>query len=387
MQKRRGWSSRSGTRLAAVVVGLLFISASATSAAQRRRKRKPQPKAAPAQPVPAPAPDPTPDPPKAPEPETAWSKGVSPEQRAQAQGLLDEGNKLFLDKNYPDALAKYQEAIKSWDHPAIRFNIVRAYINLDRPVEAYTNLESALRFGNAPLSDEIFAEAKNYEKLLLGQIADVEVTCKQKGVKVSLDGEAFLACPGSKKTRLRPGKHLVVGELVGFLTKTEEIVALPGKSETVKLKLMSMEDATITRRRWATWKPWTVAGAGFVLAGFGGLLQWKAVSDMDSYEENVKMDCPSGCYQPGTPGAEANPDATISGAVQDIKDRALLENKIAIGTMITGGAVLAAGIAMVILNRPQRVIDESLQNPKPTGPRMTTQVSADQVGIGFITDF
>jgi hypothetical protein len=62
---------------------------------------------------------------------------VSDVQMKSAETLLSEGNALFVDKRYADALAKYGEAIASWDHPAIRFNIVRCLIQLGRNFEAF----------------------------------------------------------------------------------------------------------------------------------------------------------------------------------------------------------------------------------------------------------
>src|SRR6185312_506210 len=79
-----------------------------------------------------------------------WAVGVSDAQKAQAQKILEEGNQLFLKKDYAQALDKYKAAVAVWDHPAIRFNIVRCLIQLDRPVDASDNLALALKYGAAP---------------------------------------------------------------------------------------------------------------------------------------------------------------------------------------------------------------------------------------------
>src|SRR5689334_16489633 len=87
-----------------------------------------------------------------------WAVGVSAEHKAQAQTLLEAGNAQFLERKYPEALATYQQALAIWDHPAIRFNVVRCLIQLGRPVEAYDNLEIALRYGEAPLESSVYEE-------------------------------------------------------------------------------------------------------------------------------------------------------------------------------------------------------------------------------------
>ena len=132
-------------------------------------------------------------------------------KRPSAQKLLEEGNALFLKKDYAQALEKYKAAVGSWDHPAIRFNMVRCLIQLDRPVDASDNLALALKYGAAPLEEAVYTEALSYQKLLANQIGDLDVTCEQAGVKVTLDGQPLLDCPGKEHRRVAPGQHQLVG--------------------------------------------------------------------------------------------------------------------------------------------------------------------------------
>src|SRR5215212_2355335 len=75
-----------------------------------------------------------------------WSQGVSEDQKAKAKVALDQGNALLIDKKYVEALDKYTEAVGFWDHPAIRFNMVRCQIQLGKNLDAYENLEKALKY-------------------------------------------------------------------------------------------------------------------------------------------------------------------------------------------------------------------------------------------------
>ena len=104
-------------------------------------------------------------------PEPPWSRGVTAEAKTAAQKLLAQGNELFLANKYKEALVQYEAAIAKWDHPAIRFNMVRAQVALDRPIEAYDNLQRALAFGAGPLEDSVFQEAQNYQRLLVRQVS------------------------------------------------------------------------------------------------------------------------------------------------------------------------------------------------------------------------
>jgi len=346
----------------AIGVGFLAVVVLATSpvsAGKKKRRPKPPPKETPSEPAPPEEPAPPPEPEASPGP---WADGVTDEQKATAQRLLEVGNAAFLDKKYGEALEQYKQAVDAWDHPAIRFNMVRCLIQLERPVEAYDSLVLALKYGDAPLEEAVYSEALAYEKLLLGQIAEVEVSCKQPDTKVSLDGQPLLTCPGTERRRLVPGQHQLVGQQAGFLTLTQDVVLLPGKEEAVVVELLPVGANAVITRRWATWKPWAVVGGGVLLGGLGGLLQLQAISNMDQYNARIATGC-------GGDGCE--PDEVPAGAA-DLETTALLENKIAIGMMVAGAATVVTGAVLVFMNRgrttyPDETATQLAVTPLPEG--------------------
>jgi hypothetical protein len=273
--------------------------------------------------------------------EDPWTAGVTAEQKQSARGLLDAGNTLFLAHDYAGALDKYRQALAFWDHPAIRFNVVRCLIQLDRTAEAAENLKLALRYGSAPLEEAVYNEALAYEKLLANQIGDLEVRCTQAGVAVTLDGQPLLACPGAQTRRVTPGRHQLVGSKDGFLTKSSDVVVVGGQREQVDVSLVSIGSAAIAHR-WAQWKPWVVIGSGLAVVGVGGLLQYQASVDMSSYDHQLTLLCAdTGC----------GPSRPIPGNVADEKTRAERENAIAIGVMSAGAAAAVVGGVLLYMNR------------------------------------
>jgi hypothetical protein len=268
-----------------------------------------------------------------------WAIGVTDEQKRQAQALLDEGNTRFLDGHYPDALAIYRRALAIWDHPAIRFNIVRCLIQLERPVEAYDELEQALRFGHRPLAEAVYQEALGYQKLLAGQIAELEVRCRQPDVAVTIDGQHVLTCPGQARRRFAPGTHQVVARRAGYLTLTRDVIVLPAAPQQVDVTLVSMAAASVTVRRWAWWKPWAVVGGGAAVALIGGLVEWRASADYDEYDRVIAVEC-------GQVGCDQEPAAAA-----ELRARARLEDRIGVATLAVGGVGLAVGAALAVLNR------------------------------------
>ncbi len=276
--------------------------------------------------------------------EQPWVVGVSADHKASAQKLLEEGNALFLEKKYADALERYRAAVGEWDHPAIRFNMVRCLIQLDRPVEASDNLKLALKYGAAPLEEAVYSEALAYEKLLANQIAEIVVRCRQPGVKLTLDGKPLAPCPLEETRRVAPGQHQVVGEKPGFLTRTTQVVIVGGKREPVTIDLEPVASATTVIHRWPTWIPWVVFGSGIGVTAIGGLVELKASRDMNDFERSVANNCA---------GAGCSGEKLAS--LRQLESSAKLENKVAIGIVTVGAAALVTGGILFYLNRGKTI--------------------------------
>jgi len=268
-----------------------------------------------------------------------WARGVSDDRKAEAQRLLEQGNTQFVSHDYKAAIATYRQAIAAWDHPAIRFNVVRCLVQLDRPIEAQEQLELALAYGAAPLEEAVYNEALAYQKLLGKQIGKVAISCTQAGVAVTLDGKPLGQCPLSVERRVEPGAHQVVGRLAGFQTRTKDLVVIGGHRDRVDLSLTSEISVTLVHR-WQTWVPWVVFGTGFGIAAIGGVLDLKAVSDMSTYDRGISLGCMGLACDPDNP------------AVDDgLRVKAERESAIAIGIMSVGVATIATGAVMLYLNR------------------------------------
>lgn len=304
-----------------------------------------------------------------------WSVGVSEGQKTNAQGFLQAGNALFLDKKYAEALEKYKAAVAQWDHPAIRFNIVRCLIQLDRPVDASDNLKLALTFGAAPLEDAVYTEALAYEKLLANQIADLSIDCSQPGVKITLDGQPLGTCPAKETRRVSPGQHQLVGTKQGFLTRTIEVVAIGGKQQSAMISLEPLEKAARIEHRWAQWVPWGVFVGGFAVAGFGTLVNVSAGQDMDRYDASVARNCPTVACKTGSAGPD-DPGPFLPASDADLKGRAELKTAIGVSLMVVGGATVATGAVMLYMNRGRTVYPDSVE-------RMTPSISPMPGGAAF----
>jgi tetratricopeptide (TPR) repeat protein len=275
--------------------------------------------------------------------ERPWAVGVPAERQAHALALFQEGNARFAESRHDEALAKYRDALSFWDHPGIHYNLAVALIHLDQPLAAHEQLEQALRFGKAPFDGDTFEQARTYQKLLQGRIAHLEVGCADADAEVALDGAKLFQAPGRATRYLMPGTHQLVATKPGYFTASRPLLLLPGAPAVVVLQLEPVKPQV--RRRWAEWKPWliTVTGVAFALT-VGVPLELQAKSDSEKYDAALHDKCSTGCL------AQALPQS-----VRDLQSRPESESGVAIAAFTAGGVLAAAGVVLLVLNRPHLV--------------------------------
>ncbi len=300
---------------------------------------------------------------------TPWGKGVSEANKKQALSFYKRGNAHFEESRYAQALTEYLQAIRRWDHPAIRFNMAVCYINLKRPMEAYRNLRSALRFGAAPLGAH-YKQARTYLQLIKGRLGQLTVECAEPGARVTLDGTVLFTGPGSATRLLLTGKHVVVAAKVRFITATRTIQLHSGAREHLRIRLLKVTRAVKMKRRWARWKPWTVLGAGALVALVGVPLILKANAVFDRYNDLFREQCSQGCTSANEPQE-----------LVDLHNEGRAWRAAAWTGFIAGGAIAATGVTLLIVNIPRPVrVDSTDRSPRRPRPRATVMPA---LGPGF----
>ena len=339
----------------ATLLGLGLVLSSTVAFAQPKQPKEKAPA-----PAPTPTPIPKPDTPKPPDEkagqneslqhgatdERPWAAGVSPERQANALKLFHAGNKELNNGLFDNAIKQYRAALKEWEHPAIYYNLALALLKLDQPLEVYDSLQLAIKFGPAPLEADKYEHAQEYILLVSQQIANVEVTCKKPGAKVSLDGkEVFTVDANGKggfhKQRGRIGRHTFIAEKPGVNVEAEASFIGPGETFRIELNLYSAEELTRTKRRWEKkWMPYAVLGGAVAVGAFGALMQVSAGSSYDEFDQKV---------------ARCNMDSNGMGCAQSevvsLRDSGDTKKTLGyIGYGVAGAAVIA-GVTMLYLNR------------------------------------
>jgi hypothetical protein len=268
-----------------------------------------------------------------------WGQGVPDADRDRAIAIFLEANVLLEDTLFGRAAAKYEEALKIWDHPAFHYNLALARIHLDQPIAAYENLEQAVRYGPAPLdSPDRYEHALRYLELLRNQLAHVEVTCDQPGARITLDGKPLFTGPGRHQALVLPGGHQIVASAPGRIPATEQLVLAPGQRVAVALVLHEPE-RTVTVRYMPAWIPWVSLGVGAAVLGVGRYVDHQASGALAAFDVDFNRRCPRGCTEIEAPGF----DARLA--------RIGREQTVARGLYAGGGAVVMVSAALLYLNR------------------------------------
>lgn len=307
-----------------------------------------------------------------------WTRGTTPEDRRVASELFLEGNRLFRVPLFARAATQYTAALAKWKHPAFYFNLALAQINLGNDVEARDNLERALRYGAAPLADEArFREGEKQLRELEAQLGRIRITCQTPGAVVTLDGVALFTAPGSHTAWVMPKAHEITARKAEYLSESRQVTVAPGAFETLELKLVTLDEAAEANRRWATWKPWAVVGVGAAIAAGGGVFHLRSSQNAEQYgKEFHRLGC-ANTNDEATPGCQ---DKQIPPDLTDQLTLARRQQKIAIGSYIVGGSVVAAGVVLLALNRP-RLAEQS--SPSSSGRRVSVvpALSPEMFGV------
>jgi len=261
-----------------------------------------------------------------------WPSGGPAESREAVQALVSEGNSLLNQSLFVPAAAKYREALKQCNHPALHYNLALALMNLDQPVEMYAHLQAAIQWGPEPIEKERFVQARNYATLLEQQLVNLRVRCEVPGAQVTFDGQPLLSPPGEFAGMVRPGFHSITASREGLFTNEVRRTLVAGQAVALDLELKSEGELTEYRRRWAPWKPWALMAGGAVLGLAGGGLQYFGMNKVRDFDARVAA-CGLGCDM--GPG----------------RDQGVRMQQLAVGAYAVGGAALVTGVILAILNR------------------------------------
>lgn len=168
--------------------------------------------------------------------ERLHAQADSSDARAQARILLDEGNTLFVEQRYEDALRRYEAAYKLFPSDKILLNQAEAHRALGRADRAVLKYERFLQHADPTVIEAVRAQIDARLKELMPQIARVTVKVKgATGAEVTID-EVVVELGAS--VPVMPGLHRVAASLQKHATAVREVEVVAGQAEEVVLELV-----------------------------------------------------------------------------------------------------------------------------------------------------
>jgi hypothetical protein len=339
----------------------------------------PAPAAPTEQDVPTPEPATTDAPSLVPQPcsdERPWYCGVSEDDKQRAMEIYEQGNQLFDDSLFLDAVTSYRDALALWDHPGIHYNLMLALVALDHAIEAYKSSTEALRYGPNALEPEEYRRARDYHRLLRGRIAELTVACDEPGAEVTLNGKIILRCPGEAHVSVLPGQHELVARKPGYLATHHTLVLVPQELASVHLRMLPTAKALVTTRRWNAWQPWAVVGAGAGVGLLGGLLEWRSYANNHAFQALFQERC---LHETGCMPAQYTDEMTMR------QHRYRWYRRLGHGATVVGGTAMLGGLVLVYFNNPRQI--ENPERQRLVRTSVTPILTPDSAGLSLDLSF
>jgi hypothetical protein len=271
-----------------------------------------------------------------------WERGVSAEDRRAAEMLFDHAVELHEQLLQARAVARYEEALALWENPHIRWNLALLMNDMGQYLPAHAHLERALAWGPEALDQSDWRKLTRIRQMLLRErLAVVEARCDQPDAEVALDGKPWFRGPGVAHQVVLPGEHVITARKPGYFPLARNIVLPAGAQGAVTVAVAMSMDGIFERRRWPSWKPWTVLGGGAAVGLVGLRFNGQARAHLAEVRRLLHGHC------------DGKPPPCLPVTSPAYQNR-LRNDPFATGAMATAGvAVAAAGLVLVFLNQPR----------------------------------
>ena len=300
-----------------------------------------------------------------------WAEGVSQRDQERAHTLFLEGNRFTKELLFKKAAERYEQALALLEHPAILFNLAIAQVNQGQTDTAYEYLERALSHGQAPIGEIKYEQGVTLRKALESQLARIEVACEMEDSEITLDNRVLFTGPGRQTLHVKAGPHRVVATRPGHLPDIQSLALSPGQSESIVLKPTRIVDKTArVEQMMPPWIPWTVTASGAFLVAGGGLLDARAASTFQRFDDDFTSRC----------GGRGCADSEV-GELNQVLDSARRQRFIAFALYGVGSASFITGTVLLFLNR-KRVVLEERDEPTASAGTFAIQPVWSRDGVG-----
>lgn len=157
---------------------------------------------------------------------------------------MDNGVKLFNDRNYPAAIAEFKAAYEARPNPNPLFNIALCEKALFHYPKAIAVLETALEKHGTTMTPADKQAAEDAIKEMRALLGVVVVKVTPSDATLILDGEALPAA-ADRTLKLGPGSHKIEARADGFASAEIRVNVTSGQTQDAVIELVA-EKALVT---------------------------------------------------------------------------------------------------------------------------------------------
>jgi hypothetical protein len=150
---------------------------------------------------------------------------------------MENGVKLFEDRNYDAARAEFRAAYDARPKANPLINIALAYKAEFKYPKAIEALETALAKHQDTMGAADIKAAEGEVKDMRALLARVKIVVSPASAKVTIDGDALPAAALEQPIALGPGTHRITGTAEGFASIEQSFTVASGVATEIALKL------------------------------------------------------------------------------------------------------------------------------------------------------
>ena len=323
---------------------------------------------------------------------TSATPASAQSEKAQADVLFREGRKLMTAGEISQASAAFQQSQRLDPAVTTLINLAACREKLGQLatawrlfLEAAQQTQSASDDTRSQLHKIALDRATKLEPRVSKLMIRVSDQSKVDRLEILRDGERI---PDEIWNRLHPidgGTYMITARAPG-VSEWSTHATLASEADTItvdipdlrdgKSRLVTSSEATDTRRRWATWKPWAVVAVGGVFTGASGFLHGLAYKNFKSFDAKFQH---LECWQM----SHACTSDQIPSDLNTQLTRARRQQMVAFGGYIASGSLIAAGIMFLYLNRlrPGGTGEQRASDPPGAHVAIIPTISEEMAGI------
>ena len=171
------------------------------------------------------------------------ARAASPQDKAAAQALFDEGMKQFKAGNFKEACPKFEASLARFEGLGTRGKLAECYEKVGKVASAWAAYREvavyAKRAGDKRREQVAEDRAKQLEARLPGVVVEVPAASRVDGLSITRDGEPVEAGAFGVRVVVDPGAHVIEATAPNHAPWRSEISVAEAATQTVTVPVLT----------------------------------------------------------------------------------------------------------------------------------------------------